>query len=53
MQRLKCVSLLVACAAVAPVCANTVYGNRAIEEIAGNTVAYEADINAAKAKCVT
>lgn len=50
MQRLKCVSLLVACVAVAPVCANAVSGDNAAEQNVGNTVAHDASINAAKAK---
>lgn len=50
MQILKYVSLLVACVAVAPVCANAVAGDRATEEAAENTVAHGPNINAAKAK---
>lgn len=50
MQILKCVSLLVVCAAVAPVCANAVSGDKATEEVAENAVAHDANINAAKAK---
>lgn len=50
MQILKCTLLLVACVALAPVCANAVAGDRATEEAAENTVAHGPSINTAKAK---
>ncbi|WP_417689683.1 hypothetical protein [Pseudidiomarina sp.] len=50
MQKLKCISLLVACVAVAPVCANAILGDKVTEEIAERAIASETNINAAKAK---